>query len=138
MYKLVERWKATGELSRLGVLHSPPTTHWTVRKRRHSGHFGGEDGDQEDEDEAEDDAGGSPGSRMSGLTGAGTQGTQDTHIFVEPRGSKECTNMLKTYLRNIERRRSSLLMCVCRGKISEGLDFADDKVGRSMLILACR
>ena len=45
-------------------------------------------------------------------------------LFIEPRNSKELDNTLHEYQKNAARGAS--LLAVCRGKMSEGMDFADD------------
>jgi Rad3-related DNA helicase len=47
-------------------------------------------------------------------------------MFFEEKGSKEFGIVFKRYLRRIQKGRRALLCCVCRGKLSEGIDFLDN------------
>lgn len=59
----------------------------------------------------------------------------DYVVFTEPRNSKECELVLGEYLQTVESRASKvILFCVCRGKVSEGLDFSDDKARLVILV----
>lgn len=40
--------------------------------------------------------------------------------------ASEFKSIFEGYLKRIQRGKRALLMCVCRGKLSEGIDFADD------------
>ena len=69
-------------------------------------------------------------------------------VFTEPRNSRECEVVLRQYLsaldqashcgpRAVARGRGgagAVLFCVCRGKVSEGLDFSDDKARLVILV----
>ena len=50
----------------------------------------------------------------------------EREIFREAKGSKEFKEVFEKYLRKIHRGKRAMLMCVCRGKLSEGIDFLDD------------
>lgn len=54
-------------------------------------------------------------------------------IFTEPRTKEEFTVVMQEYYAAIERDGGACFMAVCRGKVSEGLDFADMN-GRSVII----
>jgi len=54
--------------------------------------------------------------------------------FLEPRSTNQCDMILKSYLETIKRGESALLLCVYKGKVSEGLDFADEKARLVMLV----
>lgn len=42
--------------------------------------------------------------------------------------------MFKKYKKRIEKGKKAMLMCVCRGKLSEGIDFIDD-AARAIFVL---
>ena len=52
--------------------------------------------------------------------------TFDREIFREAKMASEFKSIFEGYLKRIQRGKRALLMCVCRGKLSEGIDFADD------------
>ena len=56
-------------------------------------------------------------------------------IFMEPKDSKECTDTVLKYYDRIKDRNhnGAIMFAVCRGKISEGIDFADNN-GRAVII----
>ena len=56
-------------------------------------------------------------------------------IFMEAKGAKECNETVLKYYEKIRDARShgAIMLAVCRGKISEGIDFADDN-GRAVII----
>lgn len=56
-------------------------------------------------------------------------------IFSESKDTKECNETVAKYYEKIKERRSSgaCMFAVCRGKISEGIDFADDN-GRAVIV----
>lgn len=60
---------------------------------------------------------------------------QSKPIFIEPRFKDEFNNTMKTYYEKInnETKVGAIFMAVCRGKVSEGLDFADTN-GRAVII----
>lgn len=64
-----------------------------------------------------------------------TQIERVKQIFVEPRNRKEFTCTMRNYYRQInnETMNGAIFMAVCRGKVSEGLDFADIN-GRAVII----
>jgi len=56
-------------------------------------------------------------------------------VFREPRSARDCEQMLASYLAEVEGKISNaVLLCVCRGKVSEGLDFSDDKARLVILV----
>lgn len=56
-------------------------------------------------------------------------------VFREPRSARDCEQVLASYLTVVEDKMSNaVMMCVCRGKVSEGLDFSDDKARLVLLI----
>ncbi len=60
--------------------------------------------------------------------------TKGIRSFREERVSTENQRMLEKYRRLIERKSSAVLFAVCRGKISEGLDFSDDAARTVIMI----
>lgn len=60
---------------------------------------------------------------------------QSKPTFVEPRFKNEFAHTIKEYYKNInnETKKGAIFMAVCRGKVSEGLDFADIN-GRAVII----
>jgi len=46
-------------------------------------------------------------------------------VYYEPNNSKNYSKIIKKYYRDVYTK-GALLFAVCRGKISEGLDFSDD------------
>jgi len=54
-------------------------------------------------------------------------------IFVEPRNKESFTTTMEEFYQNIRDNKGACFMAVCRGKVSEGLDFAD-KNGRAVII----
>ena len=56
-------------------------------------------------------------------------------IFMESKGAKECNETVVKYYERIKDTRchGAIMFAVCRGKISEGIDFADDN-GRAVII----
>ena len=56
-------------------------------------------------------------------------------IFMESKGAKECQETVVKYYERIKdtRYNGTIMFAVCRGKISEGIDFANDN-GRAVLI----
>ena len=56
-------------------------------------------------------------------------------IFMESKGAKECQDTVVKYYERIKdtRYNGTIMFAVCRGKISEGIDFADEN-GRAVLI----
>jgi Rad3-related DNA helicase len=57
-------------------------------------------------------------------------------IFIESKGSKECNETVSKYYERIDdsKYKGAILFAVCRGKISEGIDFADNN-GRAVIII---
>ena len=47
-------------------------------------------------------------------------------MFLEGKRAGEFMKFFERYLRMVQRGKRAMLMCVCRGKLSEGIDFADD------------
>ena len=54
-------------------------------------------------------------------------------IFVEPRNKEAFTTTMEEFYQNIRDLKGACFMAVCRGKVSEGLDFAD-RNGRAVII----
>ncbi|KAM7347678.1 regulator of telomere elongation helicase 1 [Cochliomyia hominivorax] len=54
-------------------------------------------------------------------------------IFVEPRGKDDFVNTMESFYQSIKDSKGACFMAVCRGKVSEGLDFAD-RNGRAVII----
>jgi regulator of telomere elongation helicase 1 len=56
-------------------------------------------------------------------------------IFVESKGAKECNDTVAKYYERIKDRKynGAIMFAVCRGKVSEGIDFADNN-GRAVII----
>ena len=50
----------------------------------------------------------------------------EREIFLEEKNGKEFDHIFKKYKKRIAKGKRALLMCVCRGKLSEGIDFIDD------------
>lgn len=48
-------------------------------------------------------------------------------VYVEPRGKRALDDLIQNYYTDCQRAGGSCLMAVCRGKVSEGLDFTDGK-----------
>ncbi|XP_075156195.1 regulator of telomere elongation helicase 1 [Haematobia irritans] len=59
--------------------------------------------------------------------------SQHKPIFVEPRGKEDFTNTMEQFYQSIKDSKGACFMAVCRGKVSEGLDFAD-RNGRAVII----
>jgi len=55
-------------------------------------------------------------------------------IYLEPNDSAKFKRIRKDFENDIEEGKTSVLMGVCRGKISEGLDFSD-KAARTVIVL---
>ena len=55
-------------------------------------------------------------------------------IFMEPKDAKVQEGMLKLFYKCIDGGRKAVLLAVCRGKVSEGINFADDYARCIMLI----
>ncbi|XP_058817488.1 regulator of telomere elongation helicase 1 homolog [Topomyia yanbarensis] len=68
-------------------------------------------------------------------TGIWAQISRTKPIFVEPRGKEEFHNAMTEYYQRINDPdgKGAVFMAVCRGKVSEGLDFADMN-GRAVII----
>ena len=58
----------------------------------------------------------------------------NTLVFVEPKGSKELEVLLKEYYKIIDDGGKAVLFAVCRGKVSEGIDFANNYARTVMLV----
>ncbi|XP_061390735.1 regulator of telomere elongation helicase 1 homolog [Musca vetustissima] len=54
-------------------------------------------------------------------------------IFVEPRGKEDFVSTMEQFYQSIKDSKGACFMAVCRGKVSEGLDFAD-RNGRAVII----
>lgn len=54
-------------------------------------------------------------------------------IFIEPRSKEDFTNTMEQFYQAIKESKGACFMAVCRGKVSEGLDFAD-RNGRAVII----
>ncbi|XP_017055046.1 regulator of telomere elongation helicase 1 homolog isoform X2 [Drosophila ficusphila] len=54
-------------------------------------------------------------------------------IFLEPRGKEQFTSTMEEFYQAIRDSKGAVFMAVCRGKVSEGLDFAD-RNGRAVII----
>lgn len=54
-------------------------------------------------------------------------------IFLEPRGKDQFTSTMEEFYQAIRDSKGAVFMAVCRGKVSEGLDFAD-RNGRAVII----
>ncbi|KAH8420535.1 hypothetical protein KR009_011261 [Drosophila setifemur] len=54
-------------------------------------------------------------------------------IFLEPRGKDQFTSTMEEFYQAIRDNKGACFMAVCRGKVSEGLDFAD-RNGRAVII----
>ncbi|ALC49144.1 CG4078 [Drosophila busckii] len=54
-------------------------------------------------------------------------------IFLEPRGKDQFTSTMEEFYQAIRDNKGATFMAVCRGKVSEGLDFAD-RNGRAVII----
>ncbi|KAH8387488.1 hypothetical protein KR093_007325 [Drosophila rubida] len=54
-------------------------------------------------------------------------------IFMEPRGKDQFTSTMEEFYQAIRDSKGAIFMAVCRGKVSEGLDFAD-RNGRAVII----
>jgi regulator of telomere elongation helicase 1 len=52
---------------------------------------------------------------------------------VEPRGAAEFTEVIATFNAAVDGKRGAVLFAVCRGKVSEGIDFADAR-GRAVIV----
>lgn len=55
-------------------------------------------------------------------------------IFIEPRDKHELKSMMQAYNTSIDQKKGAIFMAVLRGKVSEGLDFAD-MYGRGVVIV---
>ena len=47
-------------------------------------------------------------------------------MFLEQKNGKEFDEVFKKYKKRIQNNKKAMLLCVCRGKLSEGIDFIDD------------
>ena len=47
-------------------------------------------------------------------------------MFYEAKGAKDFEQCFKRYLKRIKKGKRAMLLCVCRGKLSEGIDFIDN------------
>ncbi|XP_037820770.1 regulator of telomere elongation helicase 1 homolog [Lucilia sericata] len=54
-------------------------------------------------------------------------------IFIEPRGKDEFIKIMESFYDSINNSKGACFLAVCRGKVSEGLDFAD-RNGRAVII----
>jgi regulator of telomere elongation helicase 1 len=57
------------------------------------------------------------------------------NIFTESKGSKECNETISKYYERIKdtNYKGAIMMAVCRGKVSEGIDFANN-YGRAVIV----
>jgi regulator of telomere elongation helicase 1 len=56
------------------------------------------------------------------------------NIFYEPSNPNEFAKIIIDYYNNIKNKKGGILMGVCRGRISEGLNFSDD-AARCVIII---
>lgn len=56
-------------------------------------------------------------------------------IFMESKGAKECNETVSKFYERINDKKcnGAIMFAVCRGKISEGIDFADNN-GRAVIL----
>ena len=54
-------------------------------------------------------------------------------VFEEPRDTSESSKVTQLFQRSVDEGRGGVLLAVCRGKVSEGIDFAD-KHGRCVIV----
>jgi Rad3-related DNA helicase len=54
------------------------------------------------------------------------QVTFEREMFCETKGQKDFEVVFKKYIKRIHKGKRALLCCVCRGKLSEGIDFIDN------------
>ena len=47
-------------------------------------------------------------------------------MFSEAKTAKDFESIFKKYIKRINKGKRALLSCVCRGKLSEGIDFVDN------------
>ncbi|KAJ1987309.1 Regulator of telomere elongation helicase 1 [Dimargaris cristalligena] len=61
--------------------------------------------------------------------------SQHKAIFVEPKGKAECEQIIQKFYEQVHpsRDKGAALFAVCRGKVSEGIDFANER-GRAVII----
>lgn len=55
-------------------------------------------------------------------------------IFVEPQNKDGLKPLIDEYYKTIEEKQGASLFAVCRGKVSEGLDFADSRA-RAVIVI---
>lgn len=55
-------------------------------------------------------------------------------MFQEQKNGKEFEEVFKKYKKRISKGKKAMLLCVCRGKLSEGIDFVDD-AARAIFVL---
>ena len=58
----------------------------------------------------------------------------DREVFAEARKGKDFEQVFKAYRKKISKGKRAILYCVCRGKLSEGIDFVDD-AARAIFVL---
>ena len=58
----------------------------------------------------------------------------ERETFQESKSSKEFDELFKKYRKRISKGKKAMLLCVCRGKLSEGIDFMDD-AARAIFLL---
>lgn len=56
------------------------------------------------------------------------------HVVTEPKDSSKLKDKMQTHYDNVLERNGSIFFAVCRGKVSEGLDFSD-RFGRAVFIV---
>lgn len=55
-------------------------------------------------------------------------------IFVEPKNSQDASEMLNTYMNLPKQNKSGILLAICGGKWSEGLDYYGDMMNAAMVV----
>lgn len=55
-------------------------------------------------------------------------------IYQEPKDSRDMNDVMELYLKEASGPKGAILCCVCRGKVTEGIDFSDEKARAVVLI----